>query len=210
MKFKRVKEDSFLFITVRVFAITFFLHLYQFYDSGFLTQPIIRAGFCVLYILSVFIWGRKGSYFVLFLNANYLALTMDFQNYTAFIIIALLGMLIPKHKYHLFLVYLADVIVVATLHDKTPVHIAIHLLNCTVLYYVLYFLMKPTTQKKKLNLTLDETLILDELLQGKQQKEIERFSQNTVTNKLKQAKMRNGIPTTEELLKIYLEIKENE
>ena len=52
----------------------------------------------------------------------------------------------------------------------------------------------------RLNLTDDEKAILKELLAGKKQKEIELFSQPTITAKLKNARERNMVETTPELL----------
>ncbi len=74
-----------------------------------------------------------------------------------------------------------------------------------LIYYSLKFLIKPSLLKRKLDLTVDETSILEELSNGKQQKEIEQFSQNTVSRKLKKARERNGVATTDELIKRFKE-----
>ena len=58
---------------------------------------------------------------------------------------------------------------------------------------------KPST----LNLTDDERKILDELLAGKMQKEIDLFSPQTITAKIKSARERNLCDTTPELLTMY-------
>lgn len=112
-------------------------------------------------------------------------------------------MLTPKMKYPALILYAIDIIVVATLRDKTPVHLAIHFGNCVLIFYAMNFLLKPSISSKKLELTSDEIYILDEMLQGKQQKEIQNFSANTVTNKLRSARERNNIATTDELLQKY-------
>ena len=56
---------------------------------------------------------------------------------------------------------------------------------------------------EKLNLKDDEKKILTELKSGKLQKEIEGFSEQTITAKLKNARERNMCETTSELLAKY-------
>jgi len=202
-KLQVIKNDSFLLLSLKIDFALIFLHLYQFYDSGFLIQPEIRLIFCLIFPVVAILFERLGIYIFFYIYSNYLALTMNFQNYTAFIIIVIITMMIPKMKYFCLITYSIDVIIVATIHDKTPVHIAIHVLNCIMLYYAINFLLKPTVHIKKLDLTCDEIIIIEELLKGKQQKEIEQFSQNTVTNKLKNARNRNNIPSTDELMQKY-------
>jgi hypothetical protein len=54
-----------------------------------------------------------------------------------------------------------------------------------------------------LKLTDDERKILDEMLDGKMQKEIEIFSAQTISAKVKAARERNLCETTAELLSMY-------
>ena len=61
----------------------------------------------------------------------------------------------------------------------------------------------------KLNLTDSERQILDLKLQGKQQKEIDLYSQQTISAKMKSARERNLCETTEELMAKYAKEKEN-
>lgn len=56
-----------------------------------------------------------------------------------------------------------------------------------------------------LDLTMDEFYILEELALGKYQKEIRKFSKNTITKKLKQARQRNKLSSTAELVLLYRE-----
>ena len=55
----------------------------------------------------------------------------------------------------------------------------------------------------KLNLTEDEKKILDELAKGKIQKEIDLFSQQTISQKIKNARERNMCETTGELVEKF-------
>ena len=62
---------------------------------------------------------------------------------------------------------------------------------------------KPET----LNLTEDERKILEELAKGKLQKEIDLYSQQTISAKLKHARERNMIDTTADLIIKFKEQK---
>lgn len=62
---------------------------------------------------------------------------------------------------------------------------------------------KPET----LHLTEDEKKILDELAKGKLQKEIDFFSEQTISAKLKHARERNMLETTADLILKYKEMK---
>lgn len=198
-----IKDDSFLQIMIVFAAIFDIFHSYQFIEADFDYRPLVRLIVSGSLPLTIFLFGRDGCYWTFYVFANILAMHTTFQNYTAFVILLITIVLNPKIKTFTFVLYFLEIIFIATVRDKTPVHIAIHIGNCMLLYYVLIFLFKPSFNQKKLELTTDETLILDELLDGKQQKEIQRFSANTVTNKLKQARERNHIATTDELLQRY-------
>lgn len=202
-----IKDDSFLQIMIG-FAIVFDgFHCYQFISSNFDYKPLLRLIMSGMLPMVIFFFGRKGLYWEFYVFANVIALYTTFQNYTAFVIITIFTMLNPKMKMPAIVLYVLEIVIIATLRDKTPVHIAIHFCNCMIMYYTLNYLLKPSVLKNKLELTTDETMIIEELLQGKQQKEIIGFSANTVTNKLKQARERNHIATTEELLQRYLTYK---
>ena len=200
-----IKNDSYLVLTLHISLICICLHLYQFIDSEYQIEPLIRLIFSCGFPFVIFFSGRIGTYWYWWSYSNFLALQTTFQNYTAFIIVVIFGMLIPKMKKASLVVYALEIVAVATMRNKTPVHFCIHLNNCICIYYALNYLLKPTVSKRGLDLTHDEILILDELLKGKQQKEITFFSENTVSAKLKKARERNDIGSTDELLIRYRE-----
>lgn len=89
----------------------------------------------------------------------------------------------------------------------TPAIILEHLIIIWGSYSVSMF---KKIKRCNLNLTLDEIYILEELAKGKQQKEIRKFSKNTVTKKLKQARIRNKLTSTAELMLMYREMLEQD
>ena len=84
--------------------------------------------------------------------------------------------------------------------------LGIHGLNCFLFYCCAKYLfaaITPTT----LMITDDERAVLKELAKGKLQKQIDLFSQNTITKLLKNAMERNLCKTKNELINRFL--KEN-
>jgi DNA-binding NarL/FixJ family response regulator len=96
-------------------------------------------------------------------------------------------------------IYLANVVISFDLKRLGIVAFLIHLV------YVKMFQIKMNyvfaiNKPEKLNLTEDEKAILSELAKGKLQKEIELFSEQTITHKLKNARERNMCNSTAELV----------
>ena len=80
--------------------------------------------------------------------------------------------------------------------------LGIHGLNCFLFYTCAKYLfaaIKPAT----LMLTDDERIVLEELADGKLQKEIQQFSPNTVTRLIKNAQERNHCKSKAELISRY-------
>lgn len=198
------KNDSIIWRSALIASLLFCFHLYQLIDSNFLIQPLIRVIFYALLIPALFLIGRKALPFGFFLFALAIGLTISFDNYTPFLIVALACFLVPKAEILFLSLYALDIIAVCMLHDKSPIHLLIHYINCIFFYSFLKLLIKGRAKREPLILTPEETFILEELRNGKQQKEILTFSKNTVTKKLREARLRNNLATTEELLTRYI------
>lgn len=196
--------DSFLSLSVLVTVVCCFLHAYQFWRSGFHYQPLVRLVFAAAFPFIVFFGGRLASYWCFYAYACVLIWIVTFQNYTAFVIVVLFTLLVPRMRIPTLVFYGVEVFVAASVRHFTPIHVLIHFSNCCLIYFALYFLVKPSVQNKKLNLKYDERLLLEELRSGKLQKEISLFSPNTTSSKLKQARQRNGCATTDELLQRFV------
>ncbi|MBR6081248.1 MAG: hypothetical protein IKP60_13985 [Treponema sp.] len=125
-----------------------------------------------------------------------------FYNYgSIFLILVSIGAY-PKIQKTAVIVYLVNVAISFSFQHLLVFSAAIH-----VVYIILFWLCTKYVFKvnspEKLNLTDDEKKILKELLDGKMQKEIDLFSPQTVTAKLKNARERNMVETTPELLSKY-------
>ena len=114
----------------------------------------------------------------------------------------------PKMKKVAPFVYLVNVFIAFTLKRLGIVPFVIHCIYIFMFQTKLQYVFK-VNKPNKLNLTDDERKILDELKAGKMQKEIDLFSQQTISAKIKSARERNLCETTNELLTQYrLEVNE--
>ena len=130
----------------------------------------------------------------------------NFFNYTSFLFVLFAIYCNPKIKKHALLIYGLDVFVVFAIKQYAILTLGIHGLNC-LFFYLLSTRVFGFVQTSTLLLTDDERFVLTELASGKLQKQIEKFSPNTVTKLLKNAMERNKCKTKTELQHRFL--KEN-
>ena len=114
----------------------------------------------------------------------------------------------PKLKKVAPWIYLVNVFVAYTMKRLGITPFMIHLIYCVMFYTKITYVF-AIHKPEKLNLTDSERQILDLKLQGKQQKEIDLYSQQTISAKMKSARERNLCETTEELMAKYAKEKEN-
>ena len=185
------------------------LHVYENYVGNIEYHWYLRAGGCGLISFCIFFFGRKGLAWALMIYACVLVYINNFYNYaTIFFMLVAIGA-DPKLKKVAPIVYLVNVFVAYTMKRLGITPFSIHLVYCLIFYtkigYV-FAIHKPET----LNLTQDEKNILEELAKGKMQKEIDLFSQQTISGKLKNARERNLIETTSDLIIKYKEQKRDQ
>lgn len=187
-------------------------HIWQFFDSGYMFQPLTRIILYPILIVSVFFFGRKAILYVFLGFAYITALDVTFENYTPFIVVVLFCSIkgkepVSKNKgfYIMYLgIYVLCAMVSCQRHDKDASHIVIHFVNCAWIYLAVYFFIKKGKPKRHLKLDDIQIRILKELSEGKMQKEIDFVNKNTVTNKLHDALIENNLMTKEQLLMRYI------
>ena len=81
--------------------------------------------------------------------------------------------------------------------------LGIHFLNCFLFFTCAKYLFAAITPTALL-LTDDERIVLEHLADGKLQKEIEEYSQNTVTKHIRNAMNRNQCKTKAELIHRFI------
>lgn len=160
---------------------------------------LLSAGFVVLGIVknsrAVFAWIG-----ISFISSAIFSLSLQY-----FYILLLFFINIQKRKVQaIFFLYWGVALIMTAIHPSETVKLLQQLISSAGAFF-LYSANVETRQICVLQLTEDEEFILDELSQGKQQKEIRRWNKNTVSKKLKQARERNNILSNAELLLVYRE-----
>ena len=198
-KIQVLKSDRLLFAILLIHLLLAFFHMgYSFYTENDPTQCYIRAGFCATIALATFLFLRVGFSITILLYAGALLYFNNFFNYTSFLFVLFAIYATPKLQPYAVLYYAIAVFIVFALKGHAIMTLAIHGLNCVLFYTCARFLFAEKTQSTLL-LTDDERLVLNELTEGKLQKQIEAFSPNTVTKLIKSAQERNHCKTKAEL-----------
>lgn len=194
-------------------------HIYQYIDSGFQIEPLIRI---IFYSVSPFVIFFVGQKAIPILICSFMLITEQFNNftnYTSFFCLAVSLLILEERKNKIFSlsVYIIDVVIVCERHGKTSIHLLIHFLGCIFIYCFVRFIYKILSNdfyrkygNQKLNLSEKERFILSELAKGNKQKEISEYSENTVSKILKKCREKNNCSTNAELiLKFISENPEN-
>lgn len=206
MKLSDFYRDKFLLLTSACSFILALLYTVKGIKDGFTLDNYFLVGANALYtVLSLAIGRRAFIGFNFFYSAVMLFSigffeTYLYNNFTALIFILLIVITRPRLKWIALGFYLALVCFVFSVNTETVHHFLIHVVRTVWIFGIFNFLITNRFYRKKLHLTDDEKYILSELKKGKQQKEIDRFSKNTITKKLKDARERNKISSNYELL----------
>ncbi len=202
-----LKNDKQLALIMLLHIVLIGLHVYEWKVGDIEYYWYLRAGGCGLISLGIFFFGRKGLAWSLMIFACVLVYINNFYNYaTIFFMLVAMGA-DPKLKKVAPLIYLVNVFVAYTMKRLGITPFMIHLIYCVMFYAKMNYVF-AIHKPEKLNLTDSERQILDLKLQGKMQKEIDLYSPQTITAKMKSARERNLCETTEELMAKYAKEKE--
>ena len=202
-----LKNDKQLLLIMVFHIVLIGLHVYEWQVGDIEYYWYLRAGGCGLIALGIFFFGRKGLAWSLVVFACTLVYINNFYNYaTIFFMLVAMGA-DPKLKKIAPWIYLVNVFVAYTMKRLGITPFAIHLIYCVMFYTKMNYVF-AIHKPEKLNLTDSERQILDLKLQGKMQKEIDLYSPQTITAKMKSARERNLCETTEELMAKYAKEKE--
>ena len=203
-----LKNDKQLALIMLLHIVLIGLHVYEWKVGDIEYYWYLRAGGCGLIALGIFLFGRKGLAWSLVIFACVLVYINNFYNYaTIFFMLVAMGAN-PKLRKVAPWIYLVNVFVAYTMKRLGITPFAIHLIYCVMFYTKMNYVF-AIHKPEKLNLTDSERQILDLKLQGKMQKEIDLYSPQTITAKMKSARERNLCETTEELMAKYAKEKEN-
>jgi len=202
-----LKNDKQLALIMLLHIVLIGLHVYEWQVGDIEYYWYLRAGGCGVITLFIFLFGRKGFAWSLVIFACTLVYINNFYNYaTIFFMLVAMGA-DPKLRKVAPWIYLVNVFIAYTMKRLGITPFMIHLIYCVMLYTKMNYVF-AIHKPEKLNLTDSERQILDLKLQGKMQKEIDLYSPQTITAKMKSARERNLCETTEELMAKYAKEKE--
>ena len=202
-----LKNDKELAVIFLLHLLLIALHVYENYVGNIEYHWHLRAGGCGLIALSIFSFGRKGLAYALLIYSCALVYINNFYNYaTIFFMLIAIGAN-PKIKKVAPLIYIVNVVISFTLKRLGIIPFLIHV-TYVYLFQIKMKYVFAVNKPEKLNLTDDERKILDLKLEGKMQKEIDLYSPQTITAKIKSVRERNLCETTEELMAKYAKEKE--
>lgn len=193
----KIKKEN-----IYIIIITFLLvgiHTVQYILSGYSFPILLRVVMYAIFGLSVLFIGKKALYIDLIIFSLIAAYFNSFINFTSFFVILMSCRIYRQTESWVLMLYAINQSIAMMVQNYEISHLIIHFLTCAFFYIIYFYINKP----KLLDLTEDERAILEEMKNGKLQKEITLFSKNIVTKKLQDAKTRNHIATTEELLAKY-------
>lgn len=207
-RIENLKAEKYLGRIIVIHLILIFLHIITTYEYGIHYHADLRVGGCMLIILVSFFFGRKGYAFAILTYACSLVYVNNFYNYGSAFFLIIAYSAYPKIKPQATVIFMTNMLYSFTL-QKLPATSA----GFQIAYWLMYESLKDWLWAVKpavrLTLTDDERKILDELKAGKMQKEIDLFSQQTISAKIKSARERNLCETTNELMAQYrLEVNE--
>ena len=198
-KVELLRHDKELLIIFLLHLLLIALHIYENYVGSIEYHWYLRAGGCGLISLFIFFGGRKGLSYALLIYSCTLIYINNFYNYaTIFFMLIAVGAN-PKIKKAAPVIYLVNIVISFTLKRLGIIPFLIHVVYVVMFYTKIKYVF-AVNKPSKLNLTDDEIRILKELQAGKMQKEIEFFSPQTITAKIKSARERNMCETTQALL----------
>lgn len=201
-RFQIVKSDKVLLSVIMIHILLVFFHCaYSFFTDY--PQCYVRAGFCFIIAASTILFLRKGFAVTIAIYAYVLLYFNRFFNYTSFLFVLFAIYSYPKIEKPALVLYAINLFVSFAVKQYAIMTLGINALNC-ILFYTLAKYLFATRVQAVLLLTDDERIVLEELAAGKLQKEITDFSENRVTQIIKNAMSRNLCKSKAELLHKYI------
>lgn len=206
---KFINDRNLVFLTAAL-TVLVAINIYFYIDSGYLIEPLLRIILFSIAIPFLVFIGNPSLPYLMAGIALVLAQTITFTNYTPYILIYIALTMKEKWKWPLLTLYGIDIVIVCMRHSKSPLHLIAHFGICIIIYFLLGVQVSSVRKQKPLDLTPDEEYVVSELAKGKLQKEVEGYSENTVSKKLKNCRKKNGCVNNEELIALYRQsIKSN-
>ena len=189
--FKTLFQDRILCWTFLVWAVLMVNHLYMMIDSGYQIEPLIRVGYCGVYLVLALMVGRRCWDFQMLLIAFSILYYNRWNNYTSWIFVLIVAYRNYRYRALLYSVYAVAAILCLAIGHRDIAHTCVHFTHCFCIYFLFGLAKVQINSSKPLELTDSELVIIRQIADGKLKKEIKEFSKNTVTAKIKDACNRN-------------------
>ena len=204
--FIEIFSDKYLLMILALHLLLAVCHFCHSYMSDIQYHGDLRFAGCITIAGLILLFGRKGLSFGFVVYACSLIFVNTFYNYGSIFLLLIAFGAYPKIRIPSIILYSISVIISFSIQRLLAFSVAIHFLYLILFWLCTNYVYKVNASKT-LNLKDDEKYILSELAKGKMQKEIEGYSQQTITAKLKNARERNMCETTGELLSVYKEAR---
>lgn len=202
-------KSKYLMITCSLAAFISVLFFLEALQAGFSLYAIFIIAGNLLYIPGIIIFKRKyflwwsAAYCIILMFAASQSHATLFNNFTPLFVIFTLYMVKPNYKIHYLIFYTVIFTAFMIIKNESIIHYLQHFTRAAWIFYVADYVIYSKYERRELDLTEDEKTILEELNEKKLLKACTSFSKNTLTQKLKDARERNNIPTNAELLAEY-------
>ena len=201
-KLQIIKSDKVMLSVILIHLLLVFFHCaYSFFTDY--PQCYVRAGFCFLIAAATILFLRKGFAVTIAIYAYVLLYFNRFFNYTSFLFVLFAIYSYQKIEKPALVLYAINLFVSFAVKNYAIMTLGINALNCILFYTLAKYLFASKVQSVLL-LTDDERIVLEELAGGKLQKEITDFTENRVTQIIKNAMSRNLCKSKAELLQKYI------
>lgn len=199
--FRKVMEDRATFYNFIIALVLIGLHSWQFVKSDYEIRALVNLVMAVIYIITSLIFGSKSlSYFLV----TYAFVWLPFEEFDSLTSLLLFFSAVSLNKklWVCFLPYCICVFMTYMLSNLEISHVGIT--SCYIVFFwnIYKSIREEHSDIKPLVLTDEEEMILKELCEGKEVKELE-MSEKTAYNKLREARQRNNCLTNKELKQQY-------
>ena len=178
-------------------------HLYMLYFSNIKYHAELRIIGCLTIAFLIMLFDRPGMAYGFVIYACSLIYINTFYNYGSIFFLLIAFGAYPKIRWPSVVLYVLNVFISFSFQVLPAIATLIQLLYIGVFILITFYIYKVRS-RKRLNLKEDEKYILNQLKDGKLQKEIKGYSEQTITAKLKNARERNMCETTTDLLIKYV------
>lgn len=203
-RYTSLKNNKSLLIIIALHLILAACHTYMYYFSEIQYHADLRIIGCLIIAFLILFFDRPGMAYGFVLYACAIIYINTFYNFGSIFFLLIAFGAYPKIRWSSVIIYTINVFISFSFQKLPPIATLIQLIYIVLFILITFYIYKVRSPKNlKLKLKEDEKYILNQLRAGKLQKEIEGYSEQSITAKLKSARERNMCDSTTDLLIKY-------